>query len=195
MQQLDGAVAIFEANGLDAPTSFRAGAWMAEENLLQALSETGFVAESSALNTDLLADDGWPDLEETLGEEYNDLLWEWNTEHWSEVDATSQPYHPSASDAQLPGDPAVLEVPDNGALADYLSTDDMQAVLDANWGGGSLEEPLAFSIGYHNLTHGIGFDYRTGIEEILDILDEHLSTDDAGPVVNITLGETARVWP
>jgi len=95
---------------------------MAEENLLQALSLTGFVAESSALNTSLISEE-WADFGTLYATQHNNVLWSWNAEHWDQIDATSQPYYPSATDAQAPGDLSVLQLPDNGALVDCLGTE------------------------------------------------------------------------
>jgi hypothetical protein len=193
VQMLEGAIDLFEDHGLDAPTSFRAGAWMADANLLAALSETGFVAESSALNTPLIEDE-WADFGLDDFSPYNNLLWSWNAEHWDQITATSQPYHPSANDAQAQGDLAVLELPDNGALADYVTTEDMVAVLEANWDGDVLDEPLALSIGFHNRTKGTDYSYRPDFKGALTTLDGYLASQGTGPVVYITMSEAAQVW-
>ncbi|MCP4869381.1 MAG: hypothetical protein GY898_11765 [Proteobacteria bacterium] len=182
------ADALFEARGFAKPTSFRAGGWIADEGVLQALATAGYVADTSANNWRLMEE--WED-------SANGLLWEWSQEHWGPIDSTSQPYYPSVEDAAVPGTPSIpiLEVPDNGILADYVEADEMIAVLDANWGGGALSQPTAFSIGYHNRTQGLGFNFRDNIEDTLTHVDGFLAQDDAGPLIYATLSEPPRVWP
>ncbi|MFT5679329.1 MAG: hypothetical protein ACI8RZ_000233 [Myxococcota bacterium] len=185
------SVALFEDNGLPRPTTFRAGGWIADSTVLSALDEAGFVADTSALNWPLIEE--WED-QASSGSEYNSVLFDWNAENWSDIGATSQPYHPDPVDPQVPGAPglSLLEVPDNAALADYVSVEDMLAVLEANWDGGVLDAPIAFSIGYHNSTYP---GYRYGIEETLNHLDGFLAEDDTGPIIYATLDEMPLVWP
>jgi hypothetical protein len=49
-QLLRHADQLFQQNGLGKPTSFRAGAWTANDEVLRALAATGYVADTSALN-------------------------------------------------------------------------------------------------------------------------------------------------
>jgi hypothetical protein len=179
---------LFEARGMGKPTSFRAGGWIADEGVLQALVNAGYVADTSANN--------WQLMEEWEGGA-NGVLWAWNQEHWAGIDSTSQPYYPSAADASVAGSPSIgiLEVPDNGILADYVEVEEMIAVLEANWDGGAVGEPKVFSIGYHNRTTGLGFNFRDNIEDTLDHVDRFLAQDDAGPLVYATLSEMPIVWP
>src|SRR5207237_10092027 len=77
----------------------------------------------------------------------------WTLEHWGMITKTSQPYYPSMMDIQHPTPaPAypVLEVPDNGTLADYMSAQAMIDVLHMNWPDGkSLAAPTVFQVGFH----------------------------------------------
>jgi len=184
---LEAADEIFVERGLGKPITYRAGGWTADAGVLRALAASGFVADTSAAN--------WSCLEEWDGSA-NGELWAFLTDQWSEIDETSQPYFPSQDDAGVPGDPAIpiLEVPDNACLADYVSGDEMIAVLDANFAGDPLDEPKAWSIGFHNRTAGFMTDFRTPIEEALTYADALLAVDDGGPLVYGTLSDAALVW-
>ena len=182
------ADALFEAHGFAKPTSFRAGGWIADAGVLQALANAGYVADTSANN--------WQLMEEWEGAA-NNVLWEWNQEHWAGIDSTSQPYYPSAVDAAVAGEPSIriLEVPDNGSMADYVEAEEMIAVLEANWDGGALDRPKVLSLGYHNRSSGLGFNFRDRIRGALDHIDGALAEHDAGPIVYGTLSEMPLVWP
>jgi len=179
---------IFAEHGLPKPTSYRAGGWTADEGTLRALATAGHVADTSAVNWRMLEE--WED-------DWNNVLWSWNAEHWEHIDEYSQPYYPSQDAADLPGEPSipVLEVPDNAALADYAEAWEVIEVLEANWPGGALEEPKILSYGYHNVTRGVMWTYRDRVEGALDHVDEFLAIDDAGPLVYGTLSEMPLVWP
>lgn len=185
---LEAADELFVEHGLGKPITFRAGGWIADAGVLRALEAAGYVADTSAAN--------WSCLEEWDGNA-NGELWAFLTDQWSEIDATSQPYYPSQDDAGVPGEPSigVLEVPDNACLADYVSGDEMIAVLDANFDGEPLDEPKVWSIGFHNRTAGFMMDFRTPIEEALTYADALLAAEDGGPLVYGTLSDTPLVWP
>jgi hypothetical protein len=182
---LAAAGALFEEHGLGSPTSFRAGGWTADIGTMHALAASGFVADSSANN--------WARMEEWEGVQ-NGVLYQWNKEHWSRMNDTSQPYHPSEADVQAAGDPAVpvLEVPDNGILVDYVTGDEMIEIFDANFDGTPLEQPTAYSIGYH--PPNFSADYQSRISIALNHIEQFLASRDAGPVVYATLSELTRVW-
>jgi len=176
---------LFVANGLGKPTSFRAGAWTANDAVLKALAANGYVADTSANNYQRIEEWTTPEVE---------LIWDWNKENWSEIGDTSQPYYPSVANVQQPGEPSIgiLEVPDNGSLVDYVQADEMIGIFSANWPGGALMQPTQLSIGYHNSTL---WQYRNRFEEALTHINGFLASQDTGPVVFITLSETAQVWP
>ncbi|MEO8706183.1 MAG: hypothetical protein ABI867_39500, partial [Kofleriaceae bacterium] len=167
------ATELFEANGLPAPTSFRAGGWTAELHVLKALVTAGHVADSSGCN--------WARIEEWehhAGAE----LFPWNREHWGPIDETSQPYYPSTTDILATTGPrlSILEVPDNGALVDYVSGAEMIDMFHANWvDGRALAEPHVYAIGYHppNFSEA----YFDRIDQALTEIDRHVA--GAGPVV------------
>jgi hypothetical protein len=176
---------IFAANGLPKPTSFRAGGWTAELSTLKALAAVGYVADTSANN--------WARMEEWMGVE-NGVLYDWNKTQWATINDTSQPYYPSETDILVPGNPgiALLEVPDNGILVDYVTTSEMIQIFEANWSGQALTEPRAYSIGYH--PSNFNSMYKMRIHGTLTRLDQHLASADAGPVVYAVLSDMPRVW-
>ncbi len=183
---LEQAKTLFQDNGIGTPTSFRAGGWTAAIHTLQALAATGFVADTSAAN--------WARLEEWEGIE-DAGLYEWNQENWATIDDTSQPYYPSEADI-LASDPpvvSILEVPDNGALVDYVDAYQIVEIFDANWPGGALERPTTYVTGYHP----ISYDFLAAIafEAGMDHVDQFLAADDNGPVIYETMSNMALVWP
>jgi len=180
------AQSLFDTNGLGTPTSFRAGGWSLEIHTMRALAAAGFVADTSANN--------WKRLEE-WAEHTDATLYPWNMSHWATIDETSQPYYPSETDilASEPPYVPVLEVPDNGILADYVTTDEMIQMFEANWDGGALGAPRQFSIGYHPISYSA--DYPQRLDGALTHIDQFLAEDDAGPVVYSTLSNVVNVWP
>jgi hypothetical protein len=183
-QLLKHADELFAQNGLGKPTSFRAGAWTANDEVLRALAATGYLADTSANN--------WQRLEEWTTPTVAPI-WDWNKQHWSEIGDTSQPYFPSQSNVQAGGEPAIpiLEVPDNGSLVDYVTDGEMIEIFASNWPGGALTQPAALSIGFHNRTQASD---RGRMEAALAHLSTFDAAHDLGPVVFITLSEAAQVW-
>ena len=177
---------LFTDHGLGKPTSFRAGGWTAEANVLQALADDGFLADGSAANWHYMEE--WKDV-------WGASIYPWCKEHWSDIDATSQPYFPALGDIQTAGSPfiPILELPDNGLLVDYVETQEMIDVFQQNWSGGALEAPRMVSIGYHPPNFSEKFFAR--IDGALDEIDQHLASADQGPVVYATASGLAKVWP
>lgn len=177
---------LFMANGFGKPTSFRAGGWTADASTLKALYAKGYVADTSANN--------WGRMEEWEGV-LNGVLYNWNKDTWSEIGDTSQPYYPTEEDIQSnQGTPiGILEVPDNGIMADYVSTEEMIEIFWANWDGTPLSAPVALSIGYHPAPE-FREEYYERIDEMLTFLDDHLAVNGDGPVVYARLSDLANVW-
>ena len=177
---------LFEQNGLGTPKTFRAGGWTAVASTLRALAENGFLVDASACN--------WARLEEWLT--YPDsTLYQWNRQHWGPINDTSQPYFPSEADITKGGEPAlpILELPNNGALVDYVTTAEMVEIFRANWDGAALQGPRAYSIGYHPVNFDAEFKRR--ITDTLTQIDRYLAQSDGGPVVYATVIELSKVWP
>ncbi len=185
---LQKADELFTANGLGTPTSFRAGGWTLGLDTAKALAGAGYLVDTSALN--------WARIEEWDGN-YSGVLYDWNKTTWSEIGDTSQPYYISEADIQKGGTPHVglLEVPDNGALVDYVTGNEMKQIFDANWSGGALTEPKAYVIGYHPSNYANNPDYHTRMNAALYYVDDRLASRGAGPAVYANLSDLAKIWP
>jgi hypothetical protein len=178
---------LFVANGLPRPTSFRAGGWTSTLEIVKALDSAGHVADASAVN--------WSKLEEWENVP-NAALYSWNREHWMPIDETSQPYYPNVDDilADAPPHTAVLEVPDNGALVDYVSANEMISMFKANYKPGqALAETRHYSIGYHPIS--FSEEFFTRINGALTEIDKHLAAHDNGPVIYARMSDLPKAFP
>jgi hypothetical protein len=189
---------LWAAHGMGKPTSFRAGGWTLELDTARALADSGYVADSSAVN--------WARMEEwqgemAQGESTPAQLYEWNMAQWAPIGNTTQAYYPT-EDSIVPGGSGaiipLLEVTDNGILSDYVFSAEMIEIFHDNWNGQALAEPTELSIGYHPPS----IDYSTGGEQFfvrldraLAHIDGFLAVDGNGPVIYITMSQAATVWP
>eukprot|EP00310_Coccolithus_braarudii_P017607 CAMPEP_0183349284 /NCGR_PEP_ID=MMETSP0164_2-20130417/13515_1 /TAXON_ID=221442 /ORGANISM="Coccolithus pelagicus ssp braarudi, Strain PLY182g" /LENGTH=526 /DNA_ID=CAMNT_0025520981 /DNA_START=88 /DNA_END=1668 /DNA_ORIENTATION=+ len=111
--------------GFDRPRAFRAGGWHAGSSVLDALAVEGFAVDSSEVPQD------W------LPRNFGDV-----PELWPNATSVSQPY-------RIRG--GLVEVPNNGCLADYVSSDEMvdnfKAVVRSGRG-----EPVVLALGFHQET-------------------------------------------
>jgi hypothetical protein len=180
---LDHASALFEQHGLNRPKTFRAGGWTANVDTLNALADKGFTADTSALN--------WARIEEWEGAE----LYRWNMENWGPIDDTSQPYFPSQTNVLTSESPtmALLEVPDNGVMIDYVSLPEMTGLFDANWTGEPLSAPTMLMMGFHPATQFSRYEGER-VDMFLDYSDLRRASTHAGPVVYITLDELVAAY-
>lgn len=181
---LEHAKTIFQQNGLPIPRTFRAGGWTANLDTIAALADTGFIADTSALN--------WKRIEEWEGDE----LYRWNMENWNPIDDTSQPYYPSETDVLSSAAPTlpILEVPDNGVMIDYVTLEEMNGLFDANWDGQPLASPRTLMMGFHPAP-GFTADEYGRVDGFLDYADQRLANRDLGPVVYITLEDLVAAYP
>ncbi len=172
------ADSIFDRYDIDKPVSFRAGGWTADTHTIAALAEAGYLVDASGCNMDRC--------EELEGS----WLGDWLTNRWPAITDTTQPYYPPEG---YPGSPneAVLEIPNNGALIDYVDSTEMVEIFESIWDGGPLISPLVFSIGYHPDTWHA---YHKRLKGILTYLESHLAKRGKGPVVYATSKEIARIW-
>jgi len=177
---------LFVAHGLKKPTSFRAGGWTATSDVLKSLVKAGHKTDASACN--------WARLEE-----WKDVagatIYQWNQEHWNPVDERTQPYYPSSDDILADAAPhlSILEVPDNGALVDYVTAQEMIDMFRANFDGRALPEARQYSIGYHPVDFSESFFSR--IDTALYEIDKHLAVDDHGPVIYARMTDLATAFP
>ena len=98
---------VLAANGLAVGASFRAGAWLAGPRVREAIRREGFLVDSSATDT------RWHD--EIAAYALPAMM----REIWPNITSDTQPF-PIATPA---GD--LLEMPDTGALADYVTAQEM----------------------------------------------------------------------
>jgi subtilisin-like proprotein convertase family protein len=185
LKLLRAADTLFSANGLGKSTAFRAGSWAANADVLKALAEDGFVADSSANN--------WARIEESR-HDGNGMLYKWNRQHWEPITDISQPYYPNASNPATAGKPAIpiLEIPDNGSLVDYVTGDEMIEIFNVNWHGTPLPSPGTFVFGFHPVSYSLGFHRR--IEKTLSHIDSFLASNGEGPVVYETISRISSVF-
>jgi len=113
-------------HGFDRPTAFRAGGWHAGDRVLDALAAEGFTVDSSEVPHDWFGAGSFGEVHEL----------------WPNATRISQPY-------RLEGE--LIEVPDNGCLADYVTSEQMvenfNAVVSASHG-----KPMVLSLGFHQET-------------------------------------------
>jgi len=177
---------LFVAHGLKKPTSFRAGGWTATTEVINAMAKAGHKVDASACN--------WARLEEWRGVA-DAQLYPWNQQHWGPVDETTQPYYPSKDDILADAAPhqSVLEVPDNGALVDYVTAQEMIDMFRVNFDGRALTEAKQYSIGYHPVDFSESFFQR--IDGALTEIDKHLAVDDHGPVIYARMTDLVKAFP
>ena len=183
---LDHANTLFEQNGLNRTRTFRAGGWTASLATVQALADKGFIADTSALNWARIEE--WKDVQ-------NGELYRWNMSNWGPIDDTSQPYWPSENNV-LTSDPptlSILEVPDNGAMIDYVTLEEMNGLFDANWDKNVLQAPKTLMMGFHPANGFRQAEYQR-VEGFLDYADGHLAALGKGPVVYITLEDVVAAY-
>lgn len=101
------SVGVLAANGFVVGTSFRAGAWLAGPRVREAIRREGFLVDSSATDTrwhDEIADTALPGMMREI---------------WPDITSDTQPF--------LLETPAgdIIEMPDTGALADYVTAQEM----------------------------------------------------------------------
>jgi hypothetical protein len=177
---------IFEERGLGTPVTFRAGGWTADINTLHALADNGYVADTSALNWTYIKEE-WANAE----------LLRWNMENWSQINDTSQPYYPSTTDPQVPAPGAsiaMLEVPDNGVMIDYVDDAQMKAIFDANWDKTPFAAPRTLMMGFHPSPSFSAGEYMR-VDHLMDLADMYLASRDLGPVVYIPLRDVVPAFP
>ncbi|MBF0207280.1 MAG: hypothetical protein HQK53_10370 [Oligoflexia bacterium] len=110
---------ILKQHGFGYPVHFRSGAWMMSPSLSEALASEGFLTDSSAVAVNFIAD-------ELVN--YPVLAWLkqlWHQGGWG-ISDISQPYQVSNRFGNY------YEVPDNAALADYISSAEMMTVIKKN---------------------------------------------------------------
>jgi hypothetical protein len=126
-----------ERNGLGRAKSFRCGGWMAKPTVRDAIAAEGLKYEHSAVPVAFL--------KPKLGDR---PLFDWLSELWVGTTTLSQPVLLPTATTPL------IEVPDNGALADYASAQQMVDVFHENKAAflRDRRKNVVVSIGFHQET-------------------------------------------
>lgn len=120
------------ASGFTRPISFRAGGWMAAPHVRTALVKENFIYDHSAVPSKYLQ-----------GEIGTLPVWDWVDDLWKGTSETSQP-------KALPED--LMEIPDNGALSDYMRADEMVSVYRSLRSQALSGKRPVLSVGFHQET-------------------------------------------
>lgn len=168
-QILDWAKAEFTKHGLNIPTSFRAGGWFANSEILRALNDSGFLIDSSGRDYYV-----W-------GTKNNKITGFWK------LKSTTSPYQPSSSN-QNSFSPApnlsIWEFPNNGADSWWYTSTDLIKRFNDNYQTPLLDQPQTLT--YLSHPHWIQKDLEI-LEPTYEHIDQYLTSSDQGPVVYVTL--------
>ncbi|MCR9204077.1 MAG: hypothetical protein NXH75_05845 [Halobacteriovoraceae bacterium] len=136
---IEASLKVFRENGIEQIHSFRAGGWMADERVWEALSEVGIPIESSAGNWEFLKGSSW---EGDNLDRYSQIL-------WGERGKSIHPYSLESFSGQL------FEIPNNLGAIDYWSEGNFYHVFDnlmPNLEGNSTVASPVFVINSHQET-------------------------------------------
>jgi hypothetical protein len=120
---------------------FRAGGWVTSPALSEALTEKRFISDSSAVPVSFLADEmqGMP-------------LLAWLEKAWYGITPLAQPFD------VINYYGSYREIPDNGALADYMSAEEMVDVVLGNLKARTGSENRIVVVGFHQETAAVYYD-------------------------------------
>lgn len=161
------SIATLEANGFGHAKSFRAGGWMARDVVRQALVAQGITWDSSAVPSAYLSAElqGLP-------------LLDWIATEWKGTTAATQPYVITTAKGKL------KELPDNGALADYVTADEMVDVFQQakeRWKADPAHDQVV-TIGFHQETAA---KYVPRVREAIDRMVA-IAKQDKVPISRVT---------
>jgi hypothetical protein len=172
---LDFSLRVMAEHDLARPTTFRAGGQFANDATLRTLAALGFVADASAVPAGA----------------FGRLPYPWT------LAADAQPYRPSPTDANRPGDLALLEAPTIGGNTYGYDVRTIQPIIGADL---SYLAPLgevalarrAMTIVSHPGT--IDATERAAITALFNALAPLRYDLDKGPVRFVTLAQLAQAW-
>ncbi len=170
---IDHALALMSAHGMPKPTTFRAGGLFANAANLRAVAAAGFTVDTSA----------------TPAGGFGRLLLPWT------LPKDAQPYRPSASDANVPGDLPLLEVPNIAGNTYALDTKTIRPVIDADLAmigaaGQVATTRKTLTLVSHPGT--IDATERAAIESLFQSFEPYRYDRDHGPVRFVTLAQLAQ---
>ncbi len=162
----------FVDNGLPDPVAYRAGGWYANDVVLRALSETGFVYDSSG---------------RTQPETGAFVKIPWRLRVYS------QPYYPSAADQNGTGFDAlsILEIPNNGGNTFEFTASELTRNFTQNYNGGPATKRTVVTFLSHPQWHTAEF---PKIESVLTHVSDYLYDQDNGPVIFVTSDTISKIW-
>jgi hypothetical protein len=133
---LQQSISQFSANGIQLAPIFRAGGWIADTKVLEALADVGFTADSSAVPSEHLRAelDGEP-----LYAEVNRI--------WSNIQPSTEVYS-----RQLPSGRSITEYTDNFCLADYVDGDKAVDLLKTRINAAAPGSDIYVHYGFHQET-------------------------------------------
>jgi hypothetical protein len=124
---------IFKKNGWGVPVNFRCGGWISKPHVLKALELEGFVGDYSAVPCEFLN-----------GKRKTNFLHDWLYPLWKDITPLTQPYKIGK----------IMEWPNNGCLADYVTGEEMLEIFKINWEAFQKSEATQWyvSFGFHQET-------------------------------------------
>jgi hypothetical protein len=178
---------LFKKHGFRAPVSYKAGGWCAGKKTYQALLRNGFKYDSSPLPAEYLKGSLW---------ETNNLG-KFVAKTWTGIGKNTQPYIP-AFDRPNEAAPSsstansLLVFPGNLGMVDYVDNE----VFDSAWGSlwiknTHLQSPLVVNTGWHPGSFRF---WQSRADHLMQVFERKLFTQNKGPVVSLTIEETAKTW-
>jgi len=172
---IEYSLRLMSEHGLARPTTFRAGGQFADDATLRTLAALGFAADASAVPAGA----------------FGRLPYPWT------LAADAQPYRPSSTDANKPGDLPLLEAPTIGGNTYAFDVRTIQPIIRADLSylapaGEIAPARRALTIVSHPGT--IDATERAAIEALFDAFGPLRYDADRGPVRFVTLAELAEAW-
>jgi hypothetical protein len=172
---LDHALKLMAENGMPKPTSFRAGGLFANAANLRAVASAGFTVDTSA----------------TPAGDFGQLTYPWT------LRPGAQPYRPSSTDANVPGELPLLEVPNIAGNTYGLSTFTVQRVINDDLAmlpavGAPALQRSAMTLVSHPST--IDATERAAIEKLFQAFEPYRWDRDKGPLRFVTLSQLAKAY-
>lgn len=159
------SVKTLEDEGFGRAVSFRSGAWLGRNSVLIALAREGFLRDSSAVATFHFDD-----------EFFTDSIWyQWLNDLWPNIELDSQPYMKTLQDEKEAR--TILEIPDNGALADYVRAKQMVQVYERCLAYKRMhpQEHVTMNFGFHDVN---AFRYLERVTEGIRLIQARAKQDN-----------------
>ncbi len=161
--------------GLGRPIVYRSGGWFADEKVLRALQDNGFVLDSSGRTKYVFGTAKMPG------------FWD--------LPATAAPYRPNLYDqnSDFPPTMDLWEFPNNGGDSWWYGASALKQRFNLNWGevGRPIDERKAVVL----LSHPDWFhvDYPK-MDELLAHINQFSYYQDGGPVIYANLEQLYHIW-